>query len=243
MMFALTDIVVGKRYRQNIDDGINELCQSIEAVGQLQPILVDETGNLIAGRRRLRAMELLGRENIAVHVVKNLDDALKLLRAERDENTCRKDFTPSEAVEIGLAIEAIERPKAEKREKSGKAPCGNLPQGQESVSGKTRDKVGEAVGLSGRTYSKAKAVVAAAAEPDAPPEVIEAAKQMDATGKVDPAFKVVKAAKSAPAPKPYDVEADARRFQDLRDKLCENWSDEWSKQVMRQTFRQLANEV
>ena len=43
-------------------------------------------------------------------------------------------------------------------------PCGNLPQGE---TGKTRDKVSARVGMSGRTYEKAKTVVQAAErEPD-----------------------------------------------------------------------------
>ena len=70
--------------------------------------------------------------------------------------------TPSEAVEIGKAIEEMERPKAaeRRREHGGTSPgkpadntSGNLPE----VSGDTRDKVAEALGMSGKTYEKAKA--------------------------------------------------------------------------------------
>jgi len=34
------------------------------------------------------------------------------LRAERDENQCRKDFTPSELAALGRQLEELERPKA-----------------------------------------------------------------------------------------------------------------------------------
>jgi hypothetical protein len=68
-------------------------------------------------------------------------DAALLLQAERDENTCRKDFTPSEAVAIGKELEELERPKAAER-KSGrpkkaeeKTP-GKFPE----VNGQTRDQ-------------------------------------------------------------------------------------------------------
>lgn len=52
---------------------------------------------------------------------------------------------------------ALEQPEAARREKAGKRPCGNLPQGE---TGKTRDKVAAALGTSGKTYEKAKAVQA-----------------------------------------------------------------------------------
>ena len=79
-----------------------------------------------------------------------------------DENTCRKDFAPSEAVALGEKLEVLEKPKAEERKKEslnkGKARSGNLPQREK---GKTRDVVGSAVGMSGKTYEKAKAVIEA----------------------------------------------------------------------------------
>ena len=35
------------------------------------------------------------------------DDALSLLRAERDENTCRKNMTPEELIDMTTAIEEM----------------------------------------------------------------------------------------------------------------------------------------
>ena len=81
-------------------------------------------------------------ESVPVRVV-SLD---KLLLAERDENTIRKDFTPSEAVAIGGALEQYERERAKERMTAGtnqhSEPCGKLPQGS---TGKTRDKVAAAI--------------------------------------------------------------------------------------------------
>jgi hypothetical protein len=37
----------------------------------------------------------LGWPEVEVHVVHGLEEELRLLQAEWDENTCRKDFTPS----------------------------------------------------------------------------------------------------------------------------------------------------
>jgi hypothetical protein len=54
----------------------------------------------------------------------------------------------------------MEKPKADARKKSGDnqhmEPSGKVPEGSK---GQTRDKVGEALGLSGRQYAKVKAVM------------------------------------------------------------------------------------
>jgi len=69
------------------------------------------------------------------------------LKAERDENTCRKDLSPLEAVAIGKELEKFIKPEAEKRMLSGKKnPRKNFPRVSEN--GKARDKVGKSVGLS-----------------------------------------------------------------------------------------------
>ena len=57
----------------------------------------------------MEALKLLGRKMARSYVAKNLDEALKRLRAERDENECRKDFSPSEAVR------EVSRPSWEKK--------------------------------------------------------------------------------------------------------------------------------
>lgn len=193
MRLSPDSIVVGSRHRKDIDRNIRGLVQSIQKLGQLCPIGIDKDRNLIHGERRLRACKLLDRDVWAVEI-EGLDDLVKLMLAERDENTEREPFTPSEAVAMGMAIEAIEKPKAEKRT-GGRPPktTGNLPEVSQPAQddGRVRDKVAAAVGMSGRTYEKAKTVVEAAAQPEAPPEVIAAAEEMDRTGKVDPAFKKV----------------------------------------------------
>lgn len=250
MKVPTADITIGDRVRQNIDDGISDLCNSIRELGQLQPVLVDKDFNLIAGARRVRACEILGIE-VAICTCNGLDDALKRLKAERDENHCRKPWSPSEWVEIGKRIEAIEKPKAEERKTAGRnqhsEPEGNFP---EASKGKTSDKVAEALGVSGKTYEKAKAVVEAAEDKSLPEPVREVAreavKKMDATGKVDPSYKAVKAVTSpGPViPKPaWSVLDDIGQFRRLIERLRGNWSNEADRASLRQFFLQLANEV
>jgi ParB-like chromosome segregation protein Spo0J len=239
---ALGDIEIGPRHRQDLGD-LAGLVKSIREVGLLQPLVVTGERHLVAGLRRLQAVKELGWEKVPVHVVANLTDALLLLKAERDENICRKQFTPSEAVKIGTALEELERAEAAGRQKATQAPRtgawtgkrksasksgpGKLPEPsaetveqapppaspaedpepvQEEEKGQTRDKVGAAVGLSGRTYEKAKAVVAAAQEDPALAPLVQ---EMDQSGKVDRAYRELKKRQQQPEQAPAHPLSDA----------------------------------
>jgi ParB/RepB/Spo0J family partition protein len=193
-----SDIDFAGRHRKDVGN-LNALVNSITAVGLLQPIVVTRDRRfitdgsayrLVAGERRLRAVSQMGWERVPAYVIEGLEDAAELLLAEREENVCRKPFTLSEAVSLGRALEDLERPAAEARKKAGTnqhtEPSGKLP---EASKGDTRDKVAEAVGLSGRSYEKAKAVVEAA-EKD--PDLLPLVQEMDRTGKVDPAYRKMK---------------------------------------------------
>jgi hypothetical protein len=92
------------------------------------------------------------------------------LQAERDENGCRRDFAPSEAVALGAKLEPLEAERAKERQTmagpadgSGRKESGSgkFP---EALKGQTRDRIADSLGMSGRTYEKAKRVVRAAEE-------------------------------------------------------------------------------
>ncbi len=108
---------------------------------------------------------------------------------------------PVEAVAIGLAIEERERAKAAQRKAATQAHPGERVGGEKFSSpifpgptGKTVDIVGHAIGLSGPTYSRAKAVVLAAEEN---PETFGPLKEeMDRTGKVTRAYEALRKAKA-----------------------------------------------
>ena len=103
------------------------------------------------GRRLDHGRQAPGDSRTREAVVRaDLAGALPLLIAERDENTCRKDLLPTEAVALGEAIEAIESKAAKQRQAAAgpsmgkgkkRSACGNLPQ---AVKGKTREKVAAA---------------------------------------------------------------------------------------------------
>lgn len=189
------DIKIDDRVRKDLGD-LSDLTESIRVHGLLQPVVIDPQDRLIAGARRLEAASAAGLTSVPVFRVSTLDDALLKLTAERDENICRKDFTPGEAVALGERLEKLERPKAEKRKASAitsrdekgraKSTGGKLP-----PVAKTRDAVGAAVGMSGKNYEKAKAVVKAA---KADAALLPALNEMNQTGNVSKAFREVKRA-------------------------------------------------
>jgi ParB-like chromosome segregation protein Spo0J len=225
---AVKDIKVVEQVRRDFGD-IRELADSIAARGLLHPLVVTAGHRLVCGERRLRALRLLGRPTAPVHVVDNLTDALAVLLAQRDENTCRKPYTPGEAVEVARQLEGLERERAKNRQRQhgGTAPGkkkntpGNLPQ----VTGTTRDRVAEFVGLGARTLGKAMFVVDAAQKEPALQPVVE---DMNATGKVDGPYRravqflAEQARQEAAAPLPdLDLREDLARQSDLAHRLAE----------------------
>jgi hypothetical protein len=90
----------------------------------LTPFVVSSNGWLRAVRRRLEAVRQLGWKTVPVYVRDDLKGLLQRLQAERDENTCRKDFTKSEAVALGKELEKLERKEAVQRRQEGRKKGG-----------------------------------------------------------------------------------------------------------------------
>lgn len=114
MIVRINDVRVGDRHRKDMGD-LSNLAHSIAEVGLLHPIVVTQDCVLIAGERRIEACRLLGWDTIEATIAANLNEAMLALKAERDENTCRKDFAPSEAVAMADKLEPFERQAAKER--------------------------------------------------------------------------------------------------------------------------------
>jgi N6-adenosine-specific RNA methylase IME4 len=184
----IDQIVVGERHRKELGD-IDGLARWIDDIGGLMhPVVVRPDGRLIAGQRRILACRQLGWTEIPDRYL-DLDD---VERGEFAENASRKDFTPSELVDIGEAIERRERERARIRQAHGGPRSGNLP---ERTKGDARDKTATLLGVSGRTYEKAKAVVEAAhAEPE---RFGKLQADMDRTGRVNGVYRRLRIEKQA----------------------------------------------
>jgi ParB/RepB/Spo0J family partition protein len=176
-------IRVGARHRKDMGD-LDGLAASMAELGLLQPVVVRPDGKLIAGERRIRAAEQLGWATIPINVV----DLDAVVRGEFAENSCRKDFTLSEAVAIKRAIEPLERAAAKERMLAGR-PSENFSKGR------ALDNVAKVVGKHRTTIARAEAIVdAAEAEPHKFGKLLE---QMDDTGRVNGVYRRLKIAKQA----------------------------------------------
>ncbi|WP_339309828.1 ParB N-terminal domain-containing protein [Paenibacillus sp. FSL k6-2145] len=161
MLIDINKIKVSDRIRKDFG-GIEELAQDIDQNGLINPILVTPDYQLIAGERRLRAHQVLGRKEVVVRVME-ISDFEHQLRLEISENEHRKEFTFSERVEWAKRLEDVERIKAKERMAAGKE---NVP---EQPAGQVRDIVADQAGFgSGRTYDKAKYIME-----NATPEIIQ----------------------------------------------------------------------
>jgi ParB family transcriptional regulator, chromosome partitioning protein len=200
----VADIVVGKRHRRDMGD-IAALASSIRDVGLLHPVVITPGRRLIAGERRIRALQMLERDSIPVTIV----DLDKIARGEHAENVLRKDFTMTEAVAIKRAVEPLIKAEAKQRKVQGgklKGKAGaNLAH---APKGKTRDLVAKHTGKARTSLAKAEALVAALeAEPDNP-KIRKLVEAMDKTGRVHAPYrrltimKQAEAIRAAPPPLP-----------------------------------------
>jgi N6-adenosine-specific RNA methylase IME4 len=151
----------------------------------LHPIVIDNKNNLIAGERRLRACQLIGWKRVPVTVVPLT--GTDMLRAERDENTERAAFLPSEMVAVAERFDDLERAAAKTRQslhlRRGNSRSGTIPQRDK---GRARDQIGLYFGVSGKHYAQAKFVVDAAT--DSPDRFKHLLDEMDRTGNVSGAY-------------------------------------------------------
>jgi ParB family chromosome partitioning protein len=162
MKVDISKINVAERIRKSVTD-IESLAENIAEHGLLQPIVVmlgSVSGEfqLLAGLRRLKAVQHLGRTEIEANVLKPAD-AEEALLIEISENEQRKDFTYTERMDIARVIAEIEKAKAVERMSlggkggvdKGKIVGSDLP----IQKGQTRDRIGAKVGYSGPTYQRA----------------------------------------------------------------------------------------
>ena len=109
----IDSINVTNRIRKNLGD-IESLSRSIEELGLLSPIIVNEDYKLLAGERRLEACKRLNWEAVDV-IVMDTASAENELDVEIAENENRKGFTREELINAGIEFERIEKVKAEYR--------------------------------------------------------------------------------------------------------------------------------
>ncbi len=149
----INSIIIPQRFRKDLGD-IPALAESIDKNGLHQPIGIDKNGNLIFGHRRFEAARYLRWETIIARII-DTDP----LQAEYDENVMRKDFTPSERVAIGRAIEEkLGSRQGQRTDIAPPEPVQNFAQVEPGQ--KTRELAAKVAGYgNAETYRQAKNVV------------------------------------------------------------------------------------
>lgn len=214
------DIVIGKRYRKDPGD-LSDLLESIRVRGLINPITIRRDHNLLlAGGRRFECLRTLGIEELVEgEHFRYFDDLENPVAVEFDENVIRKDFLPSEKVEIAMALEelAAARQECGEEENEGEeyddSQDYNEGSGEDSSAGEavlapppvhhTSEKVAQAVGWTGKTLRKAKEVYTAAKEN--PEKFGNLVQEMDATGSVDGIHQRLAVMKTVEDRKKYDL--------------------------------------
>lgn len=97
-VIKISDIKISDRNRKFNRESCKELADSIQKIGLLQPIVIDNNYNLIAGLHRLEAARILGWEEIPCQIV--YFDELNSEIAEIDENLIRADLLVLERADL-----------------------------------------------------------------------------------------------------------------------------------------------
>ena len=130
------------RFREEMGD-VDELALSLVQKGQLQPIVVNQDMELIAGGRRLAAC--LKASIDVLCIFNNAVDSLTMRELEIEENIQRKQFTPAEEFKAIAELHSL------KQQRFGEATSGrkggHTLQDTANLLGKSKAKVIEALSL------------------------------------------------------------------------------------------------
>ena len=158
-LLPISSIQVAERIRKD-NGGLEELANDIHEHGLINPITVMEQSEggyvLIAGLRRLKAMERMGAKEIRATVMTALE-ADEMLMLEIAENEQRKEFTVSEKLAFAEKLKAVEAEKAKQRQirKSSNFVVANRPpQTKHAETGKARDIVAQKAGFTSTTQMR-----------------------------------------------------------------------------------------
>jgi hypothetical protein len=135
-----------------IPENYEEILEDVQQRGKQEPLVVNPENVLVCGFTRLQIAADLGLTEVPVRVIPHTD-ILDLKEYAIRDNFHRRQLTKLQLVELcGIPLEQIEAERARLRMQSGRTvdPVENVATGSP---GKTRDKVGDFLGMSGRSYS------------------------------------------------------------------------------------------
>ena len=154
LQITIDQIKITNRFRKDLGN-VNALAKSINTVGLMHPIVINENKELIAGQRRLEACKLLGWKEVPVTTI----NIKEIMAGELHENIARKDLTMSERIAI---LEEIEKHRIGHRISKKERVANCTPFQDEHRGKKTRSIVADLTGISERQLSKEKLIIKAA---------------------------------------------------------------------------------
>lgn len=221
-LIPIHEIRIAERIRRD-NGSLDDLALDIQEHGLLNPITVMEQADggyvLIAGLRRLKAMEQTGEADIRATVMSPME-ADEILLLEISENEQRKDFTTAERLAFAERIRAVEQEKGKQRMLSGKKrddPVAIWPQGHDK--GRVRDIVARKAGFSSTAQMRRAQELA-----DARPDLVEAVDKGEKTigGAYQQMCKEEQGAKAVSGGPDNAASADADKTDDF---ICEERVD------------------
>ena len=193
----ISEIKINERFRKTVGS-LSSLVESIKEVGLLHPVVVSEKKELIAGWRRIKAFELLGRTEIPCSRV-NLAD---LRKGEVHENMIRKNFIESEILAIDKAMTPEVSEAAKERQETTQIKNGTPPHGGAKLARpRTRDVVASFAGISHGTLDKLRVIgKAAEKEPEKFGPLLQKVDNKETS--VAHAYSIIKTAEKHAEPQP-----------------------------------------
>jgi ParB family transcriptional regulator, chromosome partitioning protein len=108
MQINVNDVVIKHRIRVNLGN-LTQLMESMRRHGLMNPILITQNKELIAGNRRLESAKRLGWTTIEARIIDSLDEADKV-EMEIDENLHRRSLSPDELADGYARLTRLKNP-------------------------------------------------------------------------------------------------------------------------------------
>jgi len=108
MQIRVDEIKVKHRIRKDLGD-LSQLIESIRTHGLMNPIVINEKRELIAGERRLESVKALGWKTVDVHII-HTPSGINKIQMEIDENLYRRPLSTSELAEGFQKIDKLRNP-------------------------------------------------------------------------------------------------------------------------------------
>lgn len=113
MKIEVSAIRISERVRRDTGD-LTSLMESMKRHGQLNPVSVTRSNELVAGHRRLLSARKLGWQYIEASII-DRDSDIERLELELEENVHRKDFSPEELLAGYRRLDKLKHPSVARR--------------------------------------------------------------------------------------------------------------------------------